>query len=114
MNTVSIGYAVDDRSILSSVAIGMNSANCHRTPLYHSVINNHVDATCILLESGANPLANDTLRDIINKTCAVALDNCYYVIKNPSASLCLLVEHVRSLEEVHVIHCNRYHIIIVI
>ena len=113
MNTVSIGHAVD-RSILSSVAIGMNGANCRRTPLYHSVINNHVDATCILLENGANPLAHNTLRNILDKAWVVSLADCYYIVKNPSASLYLLVEHVRSLEEVHVIHCNRYHIIIVI
>lgn len=96
-----------------SVAIG-SSTGIIRTPLYHAVINKHADATRLLLECGANAMANHTLRDILDKVSDVGMVECFYIVKHPYDALRMLVDHIGCSDDVQVIHHSSKRLIIVI
>ena len=97
-----------------SITIGSSAHAVNRTPLYHAVINKHADATRLLLECGADIMANNTLYAILNRIRDASVYGCICVIKNPCDAMRVLAEYAKCWEDVEVIHHSKRCLIIVI
>lgn len=112
------GYTSSSHSIAIgssySITIGSSAHAVNRTPLYHAVINKHADATRLLLECGADIIANNTLYAILNRIRDASVYGCICVIKNPCDAMRVLAEYAKCLEGVVVIYHRKHGLIIVI